>query len=79
MSDLSTPRPRAAAAERQLYHVLHPTDTDADFWTADYIVAVKFYEQFVHKYGAAHLHVECLHAGQYEAECLLSPSAEGAA
>ena len=63
---------RPAVAEgRELYHVLHPTDATADVWTPDYMLAQGIYDEFVQKHGQAHLHLETLPAGQYDAECLL--------
>lgn len=64
-------RRKAVADDRKLYHVLHPVDMAADLWTADYVLARGIYEQFVRAYGAAHLHVETLPAGQYDAECMM--------
>jgi hypothetical protein len=63
--------PRAAAVELVLYHVVHPTDSDRDEWTQNYIRARAFYVQFERDYGTAHLHREIHHAGQYDAECLM--------
>lgn len=62
---------RTVAHELALYHVLHPTDSELDEWTQDYIRARAFYEQFARDYGGAHMHVEMHHAGQYEAGCLM--------
>lgn len=72
-------RRRPAVADgRELYHVVHPRDTIADLWTADYLLALHLYEQFVRRYGAAHLHGETLQPGQYDAECLLRTGVEEA-
>jgi hypothetical protein len=62
---------RAVAHDLALYHVLHPSDPELDEWTQDYIRARAFYEQFARDYGSAHMHVEVLPAGHYEAECLM--------
>jgi hypothetical protein len=64
-------RRRAAVYDLALYHVLHPSDSELDEWTQDYIRARAFYEQFKRDYGGAHMHVEVHPAGQYEAECLM--------
>lgn len=69
-------RRMAVADDRVLYHVMHPVDMAADLWTPDCVLAWGIYEQFVRRYGAAHLHREILHARQYDAECLARIGAE---
>lgn len=78
MVNLPVYRRAAVADGRELYHILHPADMMADLWTPDHLLAQWIYEQFVRRYGGAHLHVEILPAGQYDAECLLRTAAEAA-
>jgi hypothetical protein len=71
MNALDLRLPRAPAAdELVLYHILHPTRKEWDQWTSDYKSALDCYEQYTERYGRAHLHLEHVHPGQYEAYCL---------
>jgi hypothetical protein len=70
VAGLAVRRP-AVADGRELYHIVHPSDMAADLWTPDYLLARALYEQFERCYGSAHLHVETLYAGQYDAECMM--------